>query len=65
MNSSGAVGNILVFTFVNLRDNTVYTENRKNSSSSSSSSTSVINTASPLRQDYNHPSHMFNIIAKD
>ena len=29
MNSSGAVGNILVFTFVNLRDNTEYTENRK------------------------------------
>ena len=29
MNSSGAVGNILVFTFVNLRDNTEHTENRK------------------------------------
>ena len=29
MNSSGAVGNILVFTFVNLRDNTERTENRK------------------------------------
>ena len=29
MNSSGAVGDILVSTFVNLRDNIVYTENRK------------------------------------
>ena len=28
-NSSRAVGDILVFTFVNLRDNTVYTENTK------------------------------------
>ena len=26
MNSSGAVGDILVFTFSNLRDNTVYTD---------------------------------------
>ena len=41
MNSSGAVGDILVFTFINLSDNTVYTENRKYSSSSSSSSTST------------------------
>ena len=29
MNSSRAVGDILVFTFVNLRDNIAYTENRK------------------------------------
>ena len=35
MNSSGAVGDILVFTFVNLSDNTIYTENRKCISSSS------------------------------
>ena len=35
MNNSGAVGDILVFTFVNLSDNTVYTENRKYISSSS------------------------------
>ena len=34
MNSSGAVGDILVFTFVNLSDNTVYSENRKYISSS-------------------------------
>ena len=36
MNSSGAVGDILVFTFVNLSDNITYTENRKYVSSSSS-----------------------------
>ena len=29
MNSSGAVGDIIAFTFVSFRDNTVYTENRK------------------------------------
>ena len=29
MNSSGAVSDILVFTYVNLRDSTVHTENRK------------------------------------
>ena len=29
MNSSRAVGDILVFTFVNLRDNILYTENTK------------------------------------
>ena len=29
MNSSGAVGDIIAFTFVSLRDNIVYTENRK------------------------------------
>ena len=29
MDSSGAVGDILVFTFVNISDNIVYTENRK------------------------------------
>ena len=29
MNSHGAVGDILVFTFINLSDNTVYTQNRK------------------------------------
>ena len=38
MNSSGAIGDILVFTSVNLSDNTVYTENRKYSSSSKSNS---------------------------
>ena len=37
MNRSGAVGDILVFTYINLSDNTVYTENRKYSSSSSTS----------------------------
>ena len=37
MNSSGAVGDILVFTLLNLSDNTAYTEKRKYSSSSSSS----------------------------
>ena len=37
----GAVGDILVFTFINLSDDTVYTENRKGSSSSSSSSSSA------------------------
>ena len=53
MNSSGAAGDIFVFTFVNLSDNTVYTENRKyifiiiiiiiiSSSSSSSSSSSAV-----------------------
>ena len=36
LNSPGAVGDILVFTFVNLRDSTAYTENRKYSSGSSS-----------------------------
>ena len=41
MNRSGAVGDILVFTYINLSDNTVYTENRKYSSSSSSTSTST------------------------
>ena len=41
MNSSGAIGDILVFTSVNLSDNTVYTENRKYSSSSTSTSTST------------------------
>ena len=29
MNSSGAVGDIIAFTFVSFRDNTVYTKNRK------------------------------------
>ena len=38
MNSYGAVGDIFVFTFVTLSDNTVYTENRKYISSSSYSS---------------------------
>ena len=41
MNRSGAVVDILVFTYTNLSDNTVYTENRKYSSSSSSTSTST------------------------
>ena len=41
MNCSGAVVDILVFTYTNLSDNTVYTENRKYSSSSSSTSTST------------------------
>ena len=51
MNSSETVGDILVFTFINLSDNTVYTENRKYMiiiiiiiiiiSSSSSSSNSI------------------------
>ena len=41
MNSSGAIGDILVFTSANLSDNTVYTENRKYSSSSTSTSTST------------------------
>ena len=41
MNHSGAVVDILVFTYTNLSDKTVYTENRKYSSSSSSSSSST------------------------
>ena len=41
MNRSGAVVDILVFTYTNLSDNTVYTENRKYSSSSTSTSTST------------------------
>ena len=41
MNSYGAVGDIFVFTFVTLSDNTVYTENRKYISSSSYSSGSI------------------------
>ena len=45
MNSSGAIGDILVFTSVNLSDNTVYTENRKYSSSSSSSSSTSTSTS--------------------
>ena len=44
MNSSWAVGDILAFTFLNLRDNTISTENRKyicsNSSGTGSSSSS-------------------------
>ena len=44
MNSYGAVGDIFVFTFVTLSDNTVYTENRKyiSSSSYSSGSSSIV-----------------------
>ena len=46
MDRSGAVGDILVFTYINLSDNTVYTENRKCSSSSSSSSSSCSSSSS-------------------
>ena len=45
MNRSGAVVDILVFTYTNLSDNTVYTENRKYSSSSSSSSSTSTSTS--------------------
>ena len=45
MNSSGAIGDILVFTSVNLSDNTVYTENRKYSSSSSTSTSTSTGTS--------------------
>ena len=53
MNNSGAVGDILVFTFINLSDNTVYTQNRKYrySESSSSSSSSKMLWGSPLGLD--------------
>ena len=57
MNSYGAVGDIFVFTFVTLSDNTVYTENRKyiSSSSYSSGSSSSSNSSSlffPLSSAY-------------
>ena len=45
MNRSGAVVDILVFTYTNLSDKTVYTENRKYSSSSSSSSSTSTSTS--------------------
>ena len=48
MNSSGAIGDILVFTSVNLSDNTVYTENRKYSSSSSSSTSTSTSTGTSI-----------------
>ena len=45
MNRSGAVVDILVFTYTNLSDNTVYTENRKYSSSSSTSTSTSTGTS--------------------
>ena len=51
MNSYGAVGDIFVFSFVTLSDNTVYTENRKYISSSSYSSNSS-NLFFPLSSAY-------------
>ena len=50
MNSSGAVGDILVLTFANLSDNNVYAENRKYISSSSSSSSSSKQIPGPFFQ---------------
>ena len=48
MNHSGAVVDILVFTYTNLSDKTVYTENRKYSSSSSSSSSTSTSTGTSI-----------------
>ena len=45
MNHSGAVVDILVFTYTNLSDKTVYTENRKYSSSSSTSTSTSTGTS--------------------
>ena len=48
MNRSGAVVDILVFTYTNLSDKTVYTENRKYSSSSSSSTSTSTSTGTSI-----------------
>ena len=48
MNHSGAVVDILVFTYTNLSDKTVYTENRKYSSSSSSSTSTSTSTGTSI-----------------
>ena len=48
MNHSGAVVDILVFTYTNLSDKTVYTENRKYSSSSSTSTSTSTGTGTSI-----------------